>query len=331
MGVQVRIPTPGRFMPIRDRHHPRQTLQVLLLGHRVVHPGVPGVGSQILHRLGQRGRVRVGESLRHHVVGLQRTDDRDALRGTERQIEPMHPLLAQRTAVGAVGGDPVIEPARHHIRVGDPTRALRIGQPHQPGHDAGVPGAQPRWGPGVVRGVVLPQTTTGTLKVVGGALRGLGGVQVVVDRPPLELRDGQHRRQHPPRSPNQRRNDCPTATFTPRSPTRPHQYRTQCKCASADSLRREVGLDGGNYCGASLLRVNAGCWVADGSEMKGGWASMRRVEMVDFRACALRFFDRTSPFRSIKTCAVTDSEAIYSWDVDTGADRKGSDRHGREL
>ena len=50
MGVQVRIPAPRRLVLIGDPHQPRQPLQILIPGHRVMHPGVAGVLVQIGHR-----------------------------------------------------------------------------------------------------------------------------------------------------------------------------------------------------------------------------------------------------------------------------------------
>ena len=43
VGVQVRITAARGFVLVGDRHQPRQPLQVLLAGQRVVHPGVAGV------------------------------------------------------------------------------------------------------------------------------------------------------------------------------------------------------------------------------------------------------------------------------------------------
>jgi hypothetical protein len=133
VGVQMRIPTPAGFVLVRDRHQTGQVLQVLLLGDWVVHPRVAGVRGQILHCFGERGGVRVGEPLRSHVVGFQCPDQRDALRGGERQVIPMHALRAQRAAMRAVGRDAVVEPARHHRGIRLTSRALTVGQPHQPG------------------------------------------------------------------------------------------------------------------------------------------------------------------------------------------------------
>lgn len=60
--------------------------------------------------------------------------------------------------------------------------------------------------------VILPQSATSTAEVLGGALGGLGGVEVVIDRPPLQFRDRQHGT-HRPRSCTPSQTDCPTVLF----------------------------------------------------------------------------------------------------------------------
>src|SRR5262245_10383842 len=55
------------------------------------------------------------------------------------------------------------------------------------------PTKQPCRGAGFPLRVVLAQPTGRPRKIAGGGLGGLGGVYVVVDRPPLELGDRQHR------------------------------------------------------------------------------------------------------------------------------------------
>jgi hypothetical protein len=71
MGVQVRVAAPRGLVLIGDRRQAGQAHQILLTGARVVHPRVAGMRGQIFHRLGQRGGVRVGDRLSHHVIGAQ--------------------------------------------------------------------------------------------------------------------------------------------------------------------------------------------------------------------------------------------------------------------
>lgn len=118
VGVQMRIPAPRRLVLIRHRHQTREVDKVLLLGHRIVHPRVSSMGGEILHRLSQSGGVRVGDPLRHDIIGLQRTNHRHTLRRAERQVIAMHPLRTQGPADCPARGDPVVEPARHRPGVG---------------------------------------------------------------------------------------------------------------------------------------------------------------------------------------------------------------------
>ena len=197
VGVQVRVPAPRGLVLVGDGHQTRQPHQVFLAGARVVHPGVAGVGGQVLHRLGERGGVRVGDRLGHHIIGAQRPNQRDALGCAERQIEAVHTALTECAPVRTVGCDPVVEPARHQPRVGVSPGALGVGQTDQRRDGAGVAGQQPHRGAGFAFGVVLPQPAARPRQIPGSVLGGLGGVDVVVDRPPLELGDRQHR-SHPP-------------------------------------------------------------------------------------------------------------------------------------
>ena len=61
--------------------------------------------------------------------------------------------------------------------------ALDIGQPGQCRGGVGVAGQQPDRGAGFAFGVVLPQPAACTGQIPGSAFGGLGGVDVVVDRP----------------------------------------------------------------------------------------------------------------------------------------------------
>ena len=65
------------------------------------------------------------------------------------------------------------------------------------GYELGVAGQQPSRSAGVVLGVILPQSATRTRQVTTRHLSRPSGVDVVVDRPPLQLRDRQHLN-HPP-------------------------------------------------------------------------------------------------------------------------------------
>ena len=133
--------------------------------------------------------MRVGDGFVRHVIAAHRPDQRHTLGRAERQIEAVHTALTERAPARPVGRDPVIQPARHHLRIGLPAGALHITQPDQLRGRVGVAGAQPHRGAGVAFGVVLPQTAIGALGILGGLPGGAGGVVVVVDRPPRQLRD----------------------------------------------------------------------------------------------------------------------------------------------
>jgi len=49
VGVQVRIPAPRGLVLVGAPHQPRQPLQILLPGDRVMHPGVSGMVVQVGH------------------------------------------------------------------------------------------------------------------------------------------------------------------------------------------------------------------------------------------------------------------------------------------
>ena len=117
VGVQVRVPAARGLVLIRDRHQPRQPLQILHPGARVVHAGVSGVLVQIGHRGRDRAPMRLGDRL---VVDLggQRPQQRHTFGRGESQIKTMHTALPKCPAGRAVGGDPVIEPALRHVGVG---------------------------------------------------------------------------------------------------------------------------------------------------------------------------------------------------------------------
>jgi len=75
--------------------------------------------------------------------------------------------------------------------------------------------------------VVLPQAAAGARPILRGAPGRLGGVDVVVDRPTLELGDRQHER-HPPTT-GAGGTCCATTILAP-----------LCKCAVQKNIR-EVG------------------------------------------------------------------------------------------
>ena len=115
-----------------------------------------------------RGGVRVDDRFVRHVITAHRADQRHTFRRTKRQIKPVHTARTERAPALPVGRRTVIEPARHHLRIGLPTGALHITQPDQLGGRAGVAGAQPHRGAGVAFGVVLAQTTIGPPGIRGG-------------------------------------------------------------------------------------------------------------------------------------------------------------------
>jgi hypothetical protein len=174
---------------IRHRDQTRQPHQVFLLGERIVHPGVAGVHGQVLDRLGHRGGVRVRGRLHRDLIRPQRSNQGHALRCGEREIETVHSALPKCAAARTVWSDPVIEPARHDPRISLPTHALGIGQPDRSRRSARIPGHQPHRSPRLVLGVVLPQPSTGGLQIRVRSLSRLGGINVIIDRPTLQLRD----------------------------------------------------------------------------------------------------------------------------------------------
>jgi hypothetical protein len=72
----------------------------------------------------------------------------------------VHPALSERAPPRTAGGDAVVEPAGHELRVGLSAGSLDIGQADQRGDGVGATGEQPCRGAGFVFGVVLPQPTT---------------------------------------------------------------------------------------------------------------------------------------------------------------------------
>ena len=192
VGVQVRVPAPRRLVLIGDRHQPRQALQVLLAGERVVHPGVAGVGGQVLHRLGQRGGVRVGDRLGDHIIGRSARTQRDALGCAERQIESVHTALTERASVRTVGAMPSSsQRATTSASASPPARWASV-KPTNARRGAGVAGAAATPGCGFRVRSSTPPARRRRAPDPWRPAAALGGVDVVVDRPPLELRDRQH-------------------------------------------------------------------------------------------------------------------------------------------
>jgi hypothetical protein len=70
---------------------------------------------------------------------------------------------------------------------------LNVGQADEPGDRLGVADQEPSRGAGFAFGVVLPQPATSPRPITRRLLGSLGGVDVVVDRPSLQLGDRQHR------------------------------------------------------------------------------------------------------------------------------------------
>ena len=115
-------------MLVGDRGQPGQAHQVFLTGVRIVHPRVASVGGQVLHRLQQCSAVCVGDRLGHHIIGPQRSNQRDALGCANGQIKPMLSALTERSPMRTVRSDPLVKPARHYLCVGVPADRLDIGQ-----------------------------------------------------------------------------------------------------------------------------------------------------------------------------------------------------------
>ena len=156
------------------------------------------MNGEILHRLGQRGGVRGSDRLLRDIITAQRAHQRHALGCAERQIKTMHTAGAECTPPRAARRNPVIKPTRHHRRVGLPTRALHITQTHQPRRRASIARAQPHRGARLVFGVVLPQPAIRALRIRACTRSCCGGVDVIADRRPLQLRNRQHQQTNSP-------------------------------------------------------------------------------------------------------------------------------------
>jgi len=113
-------------MLVGDRGQPGQAHQVFVTGVRIVHPRVASVGGQVLHRLQQCSAVCVGDRLGHHIIGPQRSNQRDAL-GCAKGLDQTHALRAHRTLAHAHRrSDPLVKPARHYLCVGVPADTLSV-------------------------------------------------------------------------------------------------------------------------------------------------------------------------------------------------------------
>ena len=145
-------------MLVGDRGQPGQAHQVFVTGVRIVHPRVASVGGQVLHRLQQCSAVCVGDRLGHHIIGPQRSNQRDALGCAKVRSNPYSPRSpnarpcapSERSPRQASAPLPVRRRPRRHA----------IGQPDQGGGYVGVACEQPCWGAGFAFGVVLPQAAT---------------------------------------------------------------------------------------------------------------------------------------------------------------------------
>ena len=105
---------------------------------------------QILHRLGQRGGVGVGDRLGDHAISAQCPNQRHTLGRAERQIEPVHTTQPESPPLRTVGSDAVVEPAGHQLGIGLTPHPLGVGEAHQRGDGVGVAGQQPCRGAGFV-------------------------------------------------------------------------------------------------------------------------------------------------------------------------------------
>ena len=117
VGVQVRVSASRRFVLVGDRHQAGQSLQVLVSGDRVVHPGVAGVLVQVLHRRLNGFGVGGGEDFLGDVVG-ERPNQGDAFGCCEGEIESVHALVGEVASGGPVGRSTVIEPDAGDFGVG---------------------------------------------------------------------------------------------------------------------------------------------------------------------------------------------------------------------
>ena len=147
-------------MLVGDRGQPGQAHQVFVTGVRIVHPRVASVGGQVLHRLQQCSAVCVGDRLGHHIIGPQRSNQRDALGCAKGQIKPMLSALTERSPMRTVGAIPSSsQRATTCASVSPPTGWISV-KPDQGGGYVGVACEQPCWGAGFAFGVVLPQAAT---------------------------------------------------------------------------------------------------------------------------------------------------------------------------
>ncbi len=184
-------------MLVGDRGQPGQAHQVFLTGVRIVHPRVASVGGQVLHRLQQCSAVCVGDRLGHHIIGPQRSNQRDALGCAMVRSNPCSPRSPNARPCAPFGAIPSSSQRATTCASASPPTGWISVKPDQGGGYVGVACEQPCWGAGFAFGVVLPQAATCARSVPRGVFGGLGGVNVVVDRPPRELGDRQHRSRHP--------------------------------------------------------------------------------------------------------------------------------------
>ena len=193
VGVQVRIPAPRRFVLIGDRHQSRQPHQVLLPGDAGCAPGCsrrarPGTPSPRPARWCARRRSPWPPRRRCAARGsatrswARRTSDRSRAHRAHRMRARARRWARPRRRASAPP-PPRRPPRRRAARRSDPTSSRDACGCRR---RTATPGFGSR-----ARSSTPPSPPLARADPWWRARR-LGGVDVVVDRPPLELRDRQH-------------------------------------------------------------------------------------------------------------------------------------------
>ena len=126
MRVQVRITRTARAVLIRDPTQPQRADQVLLTRHRVVHPRVPRMLTQIPERRPDRRLMRGHDLLVHHRIITQPPQHRHALRRRRRHVVAVHAALRVRPPQRRPRRrDRLVEPRPNH----QPIEHLTIAHP----------------------------------------------------------------------------------------------------------------------------------------------------------------------------------------------------------
>ena len=99
-------------------------------------------------------------SLGHHIIGPQRSNQRDALGCAKGQIKPMLSALTERSPMRTVGAIPSSSQRATTCASASPPTGWISVKPDQGGGYVGVACEQPCWGAGFAFGVVLPQAAT---------------------------------------------------------------------------------------------------------------------------------------------------------------------------